>query len=427
MNDLTQYSNYILKTMVRGVALCDSSDPDTNECPYKLLKIELNDIILQKIIEEGAKYGLDREQCVNMIRLTDEKIVFNPSIKRILWPLLVSSLDIGERIDLSFENPDIGPVTISALLHSRSSLMVLESGIGGLEYRDILRPMHQAFNPGHKVFFKVWRKGVEITSETCRLCPGKLLYIERYRPSFLFSILDNDSTFAYNENQARTDSPDKPPKSTKTAALNNPNAREQAKDATDNLHFVGFPITTTPPCWKNEELTRLTYASAPFIIHTITQIPGTAEITVNPDFCLSKKRNIWTYEINMLDICCAVNDGNLPLGSRIETVAPGKLIYKSLGDSWILTERPQIKSASVPNLDARLCKIISSAILKVLHIIITTNDFDKSLSELGADIHKKWAIATEIETLSKISIPVTDTQITIRDIYNQLKKNYYHG
>lgn len=205
MKRISQFTKFILKKIVRGVAIGDSSDHMSGSI-YKFIKVELNDNIIREIMEEGTRYNLSYDQCIAEIRMADEMVNSNPSTDRITTAVRITDFELGERLDLVYHNNIVGRVVLSVIVDEHGHFIVLKSDISDVEYRDVLIPLHRRFNCGYPSFFDVYRGECLLTGDDYQFSPGRLEYIERYRQGLVFDILDADETFAYS---ASVDKPDK--------------------------------------------------------------------------------------------------------------------------------------------------------------------------------------------------------------------------
>ncbi|MDE5642358.1 MAG: hypothetical protein K2I56_02580 [Muribaculaceae bacterium] len=399
---ISQYTKYILKKIIRGVAVSDSPGL-TSDNIYKFLKVELNDGIIRDIVDEGARYKLTKDQCMAEISLADKKVNVNPSIIRESLTVSIESFKVGERLDFAYHNEEVGNVIISVMVCENYDLLVLNSDIGGLRYRDILRPHHLRFNAGYNSFFDVWRKRVKLNKSGLVFCPGTLRYIERHRPGLVFDILDADDTFAYSAYDSEADS---------------------SPDSVDvDVYYASFPRQLTPPLWDEHELMSSSLDQAqcklPFIIKSISRT--TADIYANPGFRFHKFDSVRNYERNHFTACCIIS-GNIESGCQLTTLSPGRLSYNKAKKAWIQKVKPRVVCRQLP--DENKFKIIRSVLQPRTQKTIGINDVDKKLVNLGIAVPDLMELLIDLENRANVIIPEVNYEdiSTVGDLYDILLK-----
>lgn len=398
---VSQFTKFILKKIIRGVAISDTSALTSTNI-YKFHKISLNDKTIQEIVEEGRHYKLSPDQCIAEIRLADEKVNINPSIIRTGSYVIMETFKLGERIDLVFDNEKVGPVGISVLVGEHDSLMVLRSDITDVGYRDILRPMHRRLNAGFTCYFDVWRGDHHLTGDDMLFCPGVLRHIDHHKPGLVFSILDSDSTFVYTgEVEAKSKS---------------------YGDKFGNEFFVLFPSQSNPSVWRNDELKKFLdseegFSCQPFIIKVLDKT--NALLISNPRFRFNKLKKIRTYEINQFTLIGGLW-GVPSTECQLTTTVPGKLKYKQNMGGWELESRPEFVCNPLP--DMKILSVIEEIFLKKKLLVISVDNIDSNLLDMGISIPDKMELLLEIESAAKVSLSIDnpDRIRTVRDVYDLL-------
>ena len=416
---IIQFTKFIIRTIFRGVTLRDSSENMSLEDIYIFHKRKLNSDILNSIFEEGKKYGYDKERCLAEVKLADEKIVISPSIEKIETNFSLCNLARGNRLSLHYDHPDFGEVIIDGIVNNDRALIVLKSNISGLQYRDVLYPAKLVFISGEKNYYRIRRGKKELTSPEYMFVPGKLKYVETYTPSLIFNILDNDSSFHYEESMEVHLGSNVAIKREKTLA--------SMRYSIGDKYYASFYSNDKRKTWRDNELISeeecKDITKFPFIIF----IKGSkkAMIKVNPFFKFSKKKSHTTYEINKFHLHCEIN-GSLEADCEIKTLKDG-ILERDVVDGWNLSQKIHIDCFNSVN--PKTFKIVSEAILKVLRTVITIDDLDVSLLKLGATFPFKVSLIQEMREIGKIELTIAgadfDKLVTVRDLYNLLDNRKY--
>lgn len=399
----TQFSKFILKKIVRGVAISDSPDLSSVNI-YKFLKVELNDELLREIFEEGSKYNLSTDECLAQIRLADDKINTNPSITRSTTTVRISDFKLGDRLDLVYHNEHVGRIKVSVLAAEHNNFVVISSDIGDIEYRDILLPLHRRLNSGYPSYFDVYRDGELLTGDELKFSPGRLEYIESHRPGLVYDILDADKTFAYVQEQPKA------------------GGKKQERKEAENEYYVTFPASTSyPPTWGVKELSLIdgvkAAASAPFIIRLNDSTH--AALYANSKFRFNKGTNIFKYERTQISTICEVV-GDITQNTILLTTLSGRLEYDKLSHKWVLKEKPKVTVLRLP--DEKIFKILKTAIWNVKKRDISFEDLDSNLVALSVYIPDLADIILQLEELAKVEIDHAGINeiSTVRDLYELL-------
>lgn len=400
---VSQFTKFILKKIIRGVAISDTSALTSTNI-YKFHKISLNDKTIQEIVEEGKQYKLSPDQCIAEIRLADEKVNINPSIRRTVSFVIMETFKLGERLDLLFDNEKVGPVGISVLVGEQDSLIVLKSDITDVRYRDILYPMHRRLNAGFTCYFDVWRDDQRLTGEDMLFCPGVLRYIDHHEPGLVFSILDSDSTFAYSDEVE--------------AEL------ESYGEKFGNAFFVLFPSQSNPVAWKNGELKTFSdsekeSSNHPFVICVLDRTH--ARLIANPRFRFNNLKKIRTYEINQYALIGDIK-GVPSTECQLSTTVPGMLKYNQKLRGWKLESRPEFVCNPLP--DKKVFSVIEAVFRKKRLPVISVDNIDSDLLDLGISTPDKMELLLELESVAKVSLSTDnpDGIKTVRDFYNLIVK-----
>ncbi len=403
---ITQFSKFILKKIIRGVAICDSPDLTSSNI-YKFIKVELNDDILNEIIDEGTRYHLTQEECVTQIRMADERINTNPAITRITSTAELKEFPVGTHLNIAYRNDLVGKSVVSVIVGEDGNLVVLDSDLGDIEYRDILRPLHRRFNCGSQNYFDVYRKGKLLTKNDIAFSPGTLEYIEKHQPGLVYDILDTDKTFACSGKKTKV-------------------ADKEVRTA-DGEFFATFPSAATyPPQWPESLFFSKETEPTPFIIKKTDKTK--AILSTNPRFRFNKRANIFHYENNQIFTICDVT-GNIVQKSYLTTTDPGRLEYDKSVNVWVLKSKPKVLCRRLP--DDKYFRIVASAIWQTTRINVTDSDIDTKLTAIGIKLADCMCILLEMESIANIRISQKNAgnMTTIRDFYDLLinEKNRKNG
>lgn len=394
---ITQFSKFILKKIIRGVAICDSRDLTSTNI-YKFIKIELNDDILNEIIAEGARYNLTQEECMTQICIADERINTNPAITRITSTAELKEFPIGTHLKIGYRNELVGKSVISVIVGENGDLVVLNSDLGDIEYRDILRPLHRRFNCGSQNYFDVYRKGNLLTKNDLSFSPGVLEYIEKHQPGLVYDILDTDKTFACSGKDAKV-------------------VDEDARTA-EGEFFATFPSAATyPPQWPESLFVNRVTVPTPFIIKKYAKTKAT--LSTNTRFRFNKRANIFHYESNQIFTTCDLT-GNIVQNSYLFTSHPGQLEYDKSANAWVMKSKPKVLCRDLP--EGKYFKIVASAIWQTTKIKITDSDIDTKLTDIGIKLADCMEVLLEMESIANIRISKKNSgnMTTIRDFYDLL-------
>lgn len=392
---ITQFSKFILKKIIRGVAICDSRDL-TSANIYKFIKVELNDDILNEIINEGTRYHLTQEECVTQIHMAGERINTNPAITRITSTAELKEFPIGTHLNFTYQNDLVGKSVVSVIVGEDGNLVVLNSDLGDIEYRDILRPLHHRFNCGSQNYFDVYRKGKLLTINDISFSPGTLEYIEKHQPGLVYDILDSDKTFACSGKKTK--------------------AEDKEVRTTNGELFATFPSTATyPPQWPESLFFNQETEPTPFILKKINKTKVT--LSTNPRFRFNKCASIFHYESNQIFTICDVT-GNIEQKSYLTTTDSGWLEFDKSANVWVIKSKPKVLCRKLP--EDKYFRIVASAIQKTTRINVTDSDIDTKLTDIGIELPDCMEILLEMESIAniKISQKLADNITTIRDFYD---------
>lgn len=372
--NLSQFQKFILKKIVSGVVVKDSTDLSSSDI-YNFLKVKLDDDILQVIFNEGSLYGLSNDECLDQIRIADKLINANPSVSRIFSEIEMKDFRIGECLNLVYENELIGKVVVSVIADEYSHFIVTKSDIGDVKFCDTLLPINKRLNCGFPTYFNVLRGKKVVTDGDLLFSPGRLVCIERLQPGLIYEIMDTPGEFRF------------------APQTNNPDGSLMLAPGTD--YYVSFPMAINPPAWRDDDLKKYdsqrALAKVPFIITIIGD--GIAEIRANAAFRFSKIAGIRKYELNNLSMTSIIT-GNVRTDTYLSTRISGTLKYDPDNKIWNMTAKPSVVCRQAPK--KQVIDKVASALRKKTLVDVSIDRIGLSLSSIGLSIPDKLELIEDL-------------------------------
>lgn len=317
------FEKFIVKQIVSTVEY----HPETDQ--YDINRIHISDDIIQTIEAEGVRYGLKREQIVQIISRVSENIRTSPAVQLRYDNIEVKKLKTGQHFRVNILHPDKGAHFIEVLVTNTYHFFVLDSDIMGVGYGDELHALDNIWNNGFFIDFAITRRNGEASNRNIKLRIGKIQNVELFGPSVVHEILDSELSFTYDEK------------------TNEDKNVKQAKEKNKNReYFVWLPNKWTPItfCWREGDLQDK--ASAFVIIDN--EESEEAKISINQALVLPQKEEMRETLVEILFDCCLWK--NTFSGTEnlkyIKSVKAGKVkrVKSELGyKEWELISQPQIK------------------------------------------------------------------------------------
>lgn len=317
---LLQFYKFIIRRIVGTV----DYNPEQDE--YIFNRISISDDILKEITEEGRRYGLTTDECVQVVNRVSSDISAKPYADISKGQFDSRSIALGQHFEIHFEHPHTGCGKIELVCSENHRFIVLGSSISGLSILDELEAVTPVWNPGFFIDFAVFRKGKRYPGRKTKLTVGKYTSLFIYEPSVVYEIIDSDKDFAKKERTAK--------RTVKTAD-------RQKKKA-----YVWTPNRMSPISFAFNEADCVD-ERAPFVI-TYSADSATAAISLKEDFVFPGNDAQKEYLMQVFSDCCSsinkIKTDDVLKGIR--TLKEGVLqkdLKENTVQQWILVSKPQIE------------------------------------------------------------------------------------
>lgn len=321
-----QLIKFIIKSIVADVEYDVSGDK------FTINRINISDDLIDGIIAEGTKYGLNADETRELITLVSSDIQIVPSVHRSYTNTETAEIKIGSHLRLNFNQEKIGPVYIEVVCLEENRFFVINSNVAGLKYHDELFSINKVWNVSYDVDFIIYRKGKIYPDKQSAMRLNRLQSIEYFYPSVIHEIFDSQKHFTKEE------------------------LDEDNIETTTNYgiitQYIWTPKRHNPIAFSLSEQETDLKNEAVFLIRRRGINSTTAKISINPELKLPKDEHQRQYLIDTITECCDINEKQsvnfiLPLSFKsIQTIKVGKLQKsekKEESNLWILVEKPIIK------------------------------------------------------------------------------------
>ncbi len=321
-----QLVKFIIKSIVSDVEYDISGDK------FTINRIDISDDLIESIIAEGAKYGLNADDTRELITLVSSDIQIAPSVHRSYTNTETAEVKTGSHLRLNFNHDKIGPVYIELICLETARFFIISSNVPGLRYRDEIVSINKVWNISYDVDFIVYRQGKIYPDKQSALRLNQLQYIEFFHPSVIHEIFDSQKHFTKEELEEAKGEPS-PNNGVITQYIWTPNRHDP----------IAFSLSEQESDPKNE---------AVFLVKRRGINSTSAKISINPELLLPQDEHQRQYLVDAIIECCDVNENYsadfiLPMFFKsIKTIKAGKLRKennKGGAELWTLVEKPIIK------------------------------------------------------------------------------------
>ena len=326
MGDNEQLIKFIIKNIISDV------EYDVNCDKFIINRIDISDDLIDKIISEGAKYGLNADDTRELITLVSSDIQIEPSVHRSYTNTETVEIKAGCHLKLNFNHYTIGPIYIEMVCLETGRFFVISSCVPGLEYHDEIVSINKVWNISYDVDFIVYPQGEIYPENQFALRLNRLESIEYINPSVIHEIFDSQEHFTQEE------------------------LKEEIIDSNPNIgaitQYIWTPKRHDPIAFSLSEQEIAPKNEAVFLVKRRGINSTTAEIFINSKLQLPQDEHQNQYLVSIIAECCDMNgtkfaDFVLQKSFKsIKTIKAGKLHKendKGGSDLWILVEKPLIK------------------------------------------------------------------------------------
>lgn len=326
MENNEQLIRFIIKNIISDVEYDVSGDE------FIFNRIDISDDLIDKIISEGAKYGLNADNTRELITLVSSDIQIAPSVHRSYTNTETAKIKVGSHLRLNFNHDKIGPVYLEIIRLRTARFFVVSSNVPGIRFQDEIVSINKIWNISYDVDFIVYRQGKAYPNKQSALRLNKLQFIEYFHPSVIHEILDSQKLFTKEE------------------------LEEEIIESDSNngaiAQYIWTPKKHNPVAFSLSEQETDSKKEAMFIIKRRGINSTTAKISINPKLQLPQDEHQRQYLVGIIAECCDINekhssDFTLPmLFKSIKTIKAGKLQKENNNrgiDLWTLVEKPIIK------------------------------------------------------------------------------------
>lgn len=322
-----QLVKFIIKSIVSDVEYDVSGDS------FTINRIDISDDLIDSIIDEGIKYGLNADDTRELITLVSSDIQITPSVHRSYTNTETEVIKIGSHLRLNFIHDTIGPVYIEVICLEVNRFFVISTNVAGLKYHDEIVSINKIWNISYDVDFIIYRNGNVYPDKQSAMRLNRLQSIEYFYPSVIHEIFDSQKLFTKEE-------------------LDEENI-ETATNQGGITQYIWIPKRHSPIAFSLSEQETDPKKEAVFLIRRRGINSTTAKISVNPELKLPQDEHQRKYIVDTITECCDINEKRsadflLPMFfTSLKTVKTGKLQKENNGgsDLWTLVEKPIIKIA----------------------------------------------------------------------------------
>lgn len=320
-----QLVKFIIKSIVSDVEYDVSGDK------FTINRIDISDDLIDGIIAEGAKYGLNADDTRELITLVSSDIQIVPSVHRSYTNTEISEIKTGSHLRLNFIHDKIGPVYIEIICLEIGRFFIVSTNVSGLRYHDEIISINKVWNISYDIDFIIYRQGKVYPDKQSALRLNKLQSIEYFHPSVIHEIFDSQKHFTKEE------------------------LDEETFDTPNNgiiTQYVWTPKRHNPIAFSLSEQETDPKSEAVFLIKRRGVNSTTAKISINPQLNLPQDEHQRQYLVDTITECCDINEKHsadfiLPMFFKsIKTIKAGKLHKENNikgSDLWTLVEKPIIK------------------------------------------------------------------------------------
>lgn len=320
-----QLIKFIIKSIVADVEYDVSGDK------FTINRIDISDDLIDGIIAEGTKYGLNADETRELITLVSSDIQIAPSVHRSYTNTETAEIKAGSHLRLNFNHDKIGPVYIEVICLEANRFYVINSNVAGLNSHDELVSINKVWNISYDVDFIIYRKGKVYPDKQSAMRLNRLQSIEYFYPSVIHEIFDSQKHFTKEELD-----------------------KENIETTTNSgliKQYIWTPKRHNPIAFSLSELETDPKNEAVFLIKRRGVNSTTAKISINPELNLPQNEHQRQYLVDTIVECCNINEKHsadfiLPIFFKsIKTIKAGKLHKDISGgsDLWTLVEKPIIK------------------------------------------------------------------------------------
>lgn len=321
-----QLVKFIIKSIVSDVEYDVSSDK------FTINRIDISDDLIDGIIAEGTKYGLNADETRELITLVSSDIQIAPSVHRSYTNTETAEIKTGSHLRLNFNHDKIGPVYIEVICLEASRFFVINSNVSGLKYHDELISINKVWNISYDVDFIIYRKGEVYPDKQSAMRLNRLQSIEYFYPSIIHEIFDSQKHFTKEE-------------------LDEDDVVETTTNSGIITQYIWTPKRHNPIAFSLSEQETDPNNEAIFLIRRRGTNSTIAKISINPELNLPKDEHQRQFLVDTITECCDINEKHsvdfiLPMFFKsVKTVKAGKLHKENNGGSelWTLVEKPIIK------------------------------------------------------------------------------------
>lgn len=325
MGNKEQLVKFIIKSIVSDV------EYDVNSDKFTINRIDISEELINDIIAEGAKYGLNADETRELITIVSSDIKIAPSIHRSYSNTETTDIKTGNHLKLVFNQNNIGPVYIEIICIETGRFFVINSNVPGLKFQDELVSINRIWNISYDVDFIIYRNGKNYPDKQSALRLNKLQSIEYFLPSVIHEILDSKKEFTKEELE-----------------------EESIVSNTSNgtiIQYLWEPQSYAPIVFSLSEQEVDQTEEALFLVKRKNSKSRVAKISINPGLLLPLNAHQQQYLLDTLIKCCDINNSEVEkstspvLLKNIRTVRPGKLQKEAESEVWVLVEKPLISIA----------------------------------------------------------------------------------
>ena len=328
-----QLLKFIIKNIVSTVEYDVSNDR------FTINRIDISDDLVDSIIADGRKYGLNADDTRELITLVSSDIQIAPSVHRSYTNTDVSEIKIGSHLRLNFIHDKIGPVYIEIICLEIGRFFIISTNVSGLRYHDEIISINKVWNISYDIDFIIYRKGNAYPDKQSALRLNKLQSIEYFHPSVVHEIFDSQKHFTKEELDEET--------------TDTPNSGAIIQYIWTPKRYDGAIVFSL---FKQDTDSK---GEATFLIKRRGINSTTAKISINPNFNLPQDKHQRKYLVDIIDKCCDITGDyihgfpDVPLYiindfmfNSIKTVREGKLCKENNikgEDLWTLVKKPIIR------------------------------------------------------------------------------------
>ena len=190
-----KFENFIVKQITHPI----SFDIDSLELQFN--KIVASEGVMNKIYEEGVRYGYNQISIDEIVVRTLRKISNGPNTEEIYRELSTDNIVLGQHLKIITHDDNVGRICIELCCIEKGHYLVLFSDDKTLVAGDKLISIMKCWNICESIDFMIYRNDCRYPNVNTIFRTSKVVFFEMYNPSAVYQIYDSEKEFVYEESE----------------------------------------------------------------------------------------------------------------------------------------------------------------------------------------------------------------------------------